>query len=126
MVACLLQPLPKGLSAGTSSPNSGKGKRAGPYEGKVGTGKKGGGAKNRKGKEGKGKGTSKGKGKQFDRMPYALIGCKSRSSDGSKLCFDFNLPSGCQLEAGSGKCAKGVHACCGCLATSHGYQACTA
>jgi hypothetical protein len=58
-------------------------------------------------------------------MPWALIGLKSRTADNAKLCFDYNLPSGCSKEVSAGKCPSGVHACCGCLSSSHGYQGCS-
>lgn len=128
MVACLLQPLPRG-GKGNSIP------REGPYSNKQA--KMGGNQKGSKGtkgsKEGKGSGQKgsknpKGRGKSSgkpDRMPWALIGQKSRTADGNKLCFDYNLPSGCSKEVTAGKCSSGTHACCGCLSTAHGYQTCS-
>ena len=120
MVACLLQPLPRAVGGGGKGGN-GKDNlvRSGPYEGKAGRGKGGAGKPQAKAKS-KGKGKSKGN----IRMPFGLIGCKSQTNDGSRICFDFNLPGGCAKPVSDGKCPNGVHACCGCLATAHGYQSC--
>lgn len=129
MVSCLLQPLPRGGKGNGAA-------REGPYNNRQQKGGGGAGSKGSKapkgGKEGKGNpkgGKGKGKGKSSgkpDRMPYSLIGLKSRTADNSKLCFDYNLPSGCSKEVSAGKCSSGVHACCGCLSSSHGYQSCSA
>ena len=120
MVACLLQPLPR--PGGSSN----KPIREGPYSSKGDKNPKGKG----KGRDAKGKGRGKGnksKGKnKSGPMPHALIGCKSHTADGSRICFDFNLQGGCSREASHGKCSAGAHACAGCLSTSHGYMTCTA
>ena len=123
MVACMLQPLPKnGTHQQQQKPKSGGQQREGPYNNQKA--KQGKGQSPNKGSKGKGKGGGKAKGK--DRLPYALIGCKSRTNDGQKLCFDFNLPNGCTKEVTQGRCSFGAHACAGCLSTNHGYQACKA
>ena len=119
MVACLLQPLPK-PGGGSNKPA-----RDSPYnvKGAKGNRTKGKG-KGQKGKsQGKGdKGKSRGK---SGPMPHALIGCKSHTADGARICFDFNLQGGCSREAANGKCTAGAHACAGCLGTSHGFMNCT-
>lgn len=115
MVACLLQPLAKGtLGRGKGAPQD-KQLRSAPYAAK--------GTKSKGEPKGKGK-AKKGKGKGSMRMPLALIGCKSHTAAGDKVCFNFNLPSGCSRSVTEGKCSAGAHACCGCLSTAHGYQAC--
>ena len=121
MVSCLLQPLPKPSGGGGKGGKDKVGRDA-PYAAKGANGGKAKAGKGSKGKKGKGKGKTQSK----DRLPYALIGCKARTADGQKLCFDFNLPCGCSREAPSGKCNFGVHACAGCLSAAHGYQQCTA
>ena len=78
----------------------------------------------------KGKNKGKGKGKEGKarssvRMPFELIGCKSLTADGSKICFDCNLPKGCSRSVTDGACSAGKHVCCGCLSTSHLYQGCS-
>jgi predicted AAA+ superfamily ATPase len=80
-----------------------------------------------KNKEGRAKSAGKGKlsNRGADRMPYGLIGGKNRTPDGQKICFDFNLPSGCSRDVAAGKCSNGMHSCCGCFNTAHNFQTCT-
>jgi hypothetical protein len=119
MVACLLQPLPK--PAGGSNKQA----RDGPYSTKGDRGNQSKGKGKGQKAKGKGKGEKgKSKGKSGP-MPHALIGCKSKTADGSRICFDFNLQGGCSREVSNGKCSAGAHACAGCLGTSHGYVTCS-
>jgi hypothetical protein len=62
------------------------------------------------------KGDSKGKGKNKTkggpRMPNALIGMDSRTSDLRPICYNYNMIEGCTLANPGGTCSKGVHVCC--------------
>ena len=87
---------------------------------------KGKGGKNG-GKEGKGKGGKDG-GKKIQRsrgaLPDGLKGCNARDAQGNPLCFDFNLPQGCEQAQPGNRCPRGWHKCaakgCGKI---HSYQA---
>ena len=59
------------------------------------------------GKGNKSKGKEKGKGK--GNVPKALIGLHTQDADGNRMCYNFNLPGGCEYEAGA--CPRGKHAC---------------
>lgn len=115
MVACLLQPLARGSQQRGKGSGVGKPARDAPYASK--------GSKAKGDSKGRGK-SVKGKSKGSMRMPLALVGCKSHTVSGEKICFNFNLPSGCSRAVADGKCSAGSHSCCGCLSTAHGYQAC--
>jgi hypothetical protein len=116
MVVCMMQPPP--VSFGGSRQQGKGGQRSAPYEPQDRSGK---GSKSSKGSKGKGKGK---RNRSGVRMPTPLIGCKSATKDGGRICFDYNLPSGCSRNVADNKCSAGAHVCCGCLRGDHGYQNC--
>ena len=62
------------------------------------------------GKAAKGKG--KGAGKRESPMPPGLEGKCHRTAAGDPICFNYNLPSGCQHSvAAGGRCPRGFHVC---------------
>jgi hypothetical protein len=100
-----LLPLPTGSSSSTgTAKNTEDGKAAGKTKSQKWKAKLAAKALVTKGK-GKGKGKEKGKGA----LPAALIGLHSKDADGNRLCFNFNLPGGCEYEAGA--CPRGKHKC---------------
>jgi len=80
------------------------------------------------GKGGKDGGKGGGKGKKRTRglgaLPEGLRGCASRDDQGNPLCFDFNLPHGCNMAQPGARCPRGWHKCAakGCL-KAHSFQA---
>lgn len=112
LVTCALQP----LARATGSGKGGKGGRAqkqkqSPYQ----QGKKSGEAKGAK------KGAKKGPG-----LPPSFAGLWTRTTEGYNVCFDNNLPHGCNLPVADGWCARGQHVCMGCHLPGHALAACQA
>eukprot|EP00435_Cladocopium_sp_Y103_P015368 s203_g3.t1 len=65
-------------------------------------------------KTSKGKGKGKGKTKKKGRgpnVPRELIGKALQSPSGDRICWPFNLPSGCKDAPPGGKCSRGLHIC---------------
>ena len=62
---------------------------------------------------GKGRKGKKGKDREPAR-PKAFGNLPSKMPDGTRLCFGFNLPSGCPLGNPGGQCPKGKHVCAAC------------
>lgn len=56
--------------------------------------------------------SAKGKGKSKTKMPAALIGKLSSLPDGRRICFNFNLPVGCDAAPPGAACNRGAHVCC--------------
>ena len=44
-------------------------------------------------------------------MPRALIGMESRTWNGDPICFNHNLPGGCDKAKWGERCPKGLHVC---------------
>ena len=74
-----------------------------------GNGTKGGGRGNKGG--GKRKGKGKGNKRKFVPMPKALIGLDPTDENDENICFDCNLPCGCDKAKWGEKCPKGWHKC---------------
>ena len=70
---------------------------------------KGGGKTKSKGS--KGKGRNKGA-PRAPPMPRELLGHAHLSKSGEPICFDYNLPHGCDRAKVGARCSKGVHICC--------------
>ena len=64
-----------------------------------------------KGKDPKGKGKRSNKGRQA--MPAELIGLKAEWN-GKRICFSYNMSSGCTNSANAEGCVKGLHICARC------------
>ena len=63
----------------------------------------------RKGK-GKGKSKSKKNGRRPN-VPRDLVGKALETSGGTRICWPYNLPSGCNDASHGGQCKHGVHVC---------------
>ena len=92
VVTCLMQPMPgapsKTQTVGGDRQDSDPNKwRPSPYKGK-----------------------GKGKGKGKSRMPAELIGCRSHTNGGLRICYGFNLGT-CKEDVQNGKCSRGMHVC---------------
>lgn len=74
-------------------------------------------------RKGKGKGKSKTKRGRGPNVPKALVGKSLETSDGRRICWPFNLSSGCADAAPGAQCTRGVHVCAepGC-GKSHSMQ----
>ncbi|CAK9110570.1 unnamed protein product [Durusdinium trenchii] len=63
----------------------------------------------------KGKGKGKGKGKRDKgrgpNVPKDLIGKALETSDGDRICWPFNMSSGCKDAAVGNACSRGLHVC---------------
>ena len=62
-------------------------------------------------RKGKGKGKSKTKRGRGPNVPKDLVGKSLETTDGRRICWPFNLPSGCTDAAPGGQCTRGVHVC---------------
>ena len=60
--------------------------------------------------KGKGKGKSKRKGRGPN-VPKELVGKALETNDGHRICWPFNMQSGCQDAAPGGQCQRGAHVC---------------
>lgn len=71
--------------------------------------------------------TKKNVGKSRTKMPAGLHMFKPVNAKGMRICFNYNLPHGCNLDCetvdGVFKCSRGVHSCIKCGA-SHSYTSC--
>ena len=84
----------------------------------AGKGKKGGGRQRDRGQW-----KAKGNGKTGKGVPSDFDGMKTTTKDDERICFGFNLPSGCSLAHPGQKCHKGKHCCMICNGP-HAMQAC--
>ena len=80
-------------------------------------------ADKRGGKAGGGKGDGKKKKGKEVAMPKELEGMES-TWKGKRICFGFNMRSGCTLKVKNGECEKGLHVCArsNCHGSNHGAQ----
>lgn len=60
--------------------------------------------------KGKGKGKSKRKGRGPN-VPKELVGKALETSDGRRICWPFNMQSGCKDATPGGQCQRGAHVC---------------
>ncbi len=44
-------------------------------------------------------------------MPWELIGMEPHTTNGARICFNHNLPKGCDKADEGGMCPKGLHVC---------------
>ena len=68
-------------------------------------------AKGQPSRKGKGKGKSKNKRGRGPNVPKDLVEKSLETSDGRRICWPFNLASGCTDAAPGGQCTRGVHVC---------------
>ena len=129
VIMSLLQPLPRG--GGGKGRNQGKANDA-EEQGDAKKAKKGGG-KGGSGKQaakagiaGSGAGAKAGAAKKqpWSPMPKSLIGHHAQTAAGERICFGCNLPGGCPNAQFGSKCPRGMHCCCKCLDSGHGFQTC--
>lgn len=69
------------------------------------------GSKGQPSRKGKGKGKTKNKRGRGPNVPKDLVGKSLETADGRRICWPFNLPSGCTDAAPGGQCTRGVHVC---------------
>ena len=119
VVLAMMQPLPRPAGGGHSYVSEGsKGKGKGKDKNRNETVKRKSEAVDEP-KKGKGKGIRD----KFVPMPKPLVGLHARTKDNKRICFSFNLASGCDEASAGDECSKGAHVCCKCLG-SHSFQAC--
>ena len=58
--------------------------------------------------------------------PQELKGFSQRDSNGSAICWAYNLKAGCKNEVSGGRCKKGVHVCMKCHKNNHSLVTCRA
>jgi len=76
------------------------------------------------GRKGKGKGKTKSKKGRGPNVPKELVGKSLETADGRRICWPYNLATGCTDTHPGGQCSRGVHVCAepGCGKT-HSLQA---
>ena len=76
--------------------------------------------------KGNNKGCGKGKSKisTKGRMPQDLIGLQPQTKSGKRMCYNFNLPRGCDLATAGQECSKRAHLCMKCFG-SHSASQCS-
>ena len=75
-----------------------------------------------KGGKGKGKGKGKNSGKTGAGVPKELEGLRTRTKNGTPICFAANLDQGCTSAKWGQRCSRGLHVCMKC----GGHHAATA
>ena len=99
VVSACLQPLPKSQGFKKTYETSQ------PYPSQPSTSSKG----------WKGKGKGKGKtGKMASSLPKELEGLRTRTKNGTPICFSANLEQGCSNAKWGQRCVKGIHVCMKC------------
>ena len=74
--------------------------------------------------DGPNKGKGKGKRQRFTvPLPEQLRGLNTKTTNGSNICFNFNLSRGCTSAKVGGTCSKGTHMCMRCYG-EHGAHEC--
>ena len=68
-------------------------------------------SKGQGGRKGKGKGKSKTKRGRGPNVSRDLVGKSLETPDGRRICWPYNLPTGCTEAAPGGQCSRGVHVC---------------
>ena len=63
------------------------------------------------GRKGKGKGKAKSKKGRGPNVPKDLVGKSLETADGRRICWPYNLASGCTDAPAGGQCSRGVHVC---------------
>ena len=63
------------------------------------------------GRKGKGKGKTKSKRGRGPNVPKDLVGKSLETADGRRICWPYNLASGCTDAPAGGHCSRGVHVC---------------
>lgn len=74
-------------------------------------------------RKGKGKGKTKSKRGRGPNVPKDLVGKALETQDGRRICWPYNLASGCSDATPGGQCSRGLHVCAepGC-GNSHSLQ----
>ena len=62
-------------------------------------------------RKGKGKGKSKSKKGRGPNVPKDLVGNSLETADGRRICWPYNLASGCTDAPAGGQCNRGMHVC---------------
>ena len=63
------------------------------------------------GRKGKGKGKTKSKKGRGPNVPKELVGKSLETTDGRRICWPYNLTTGCNEAHAGGQCSRGVHVC---------------